>query len=448
MIQAVFNTGAGQNMNFCCPPPPICITVCCYRQQMICDPCLGPRCITEYYQTMLDNTSNMMILIKQMRSKCCSKQCLIGLGIGLLIGIIFIVAIAVPVGVITRKCGLGTVSSTPNWIGTYQMDNACDTSICCCYTNQVFFSQITSNQLQISGSVTGACSGSSSTATLTLSMPSTFQTLLIWSTETIRLQLGQDNSYISFVNTARGSCSTSGMRTSYNTDIFIKRPLIIQSDFYLSKKMKLLNDNKQFQKTLELFDQYKKNKSETFSNLQLGKTIHHLISSHIEDDSYISTSLIHLYMQCNDVPRAQSIFDKTTSKTLAMYGYIKTNQPNKAIDIFNKIKKPNEIILRSNEALNLEKKVSQNIPQSFYSNHRLLTSLLDALIKCADLVYAQSLFDTLIKKDSGMYAVLMNGYNKENNPMKTLALSQISNYELSQSIMKQISIDSLTDNHI
>ncbi|CAF1267110.1 unnamed protein product [Adineta steineri] len=365
------------------------------------------------------------------RSKCCSKQCLIGLGIGLLIGIILIVAIAVPVGIITRKCGLGTVSSTPNWIGTYQMDNACDTSICCCYTNQVFFSQITSNQLQISGSVTGACTGSSSTATLTLSMPSTFQTLLIWSTETIRLQLGQDNSYISFVNTARGSCSTSGMRTSYNTGIFTKRSLIIQSDFYLGKKMKLLNDNKQFQKTLELFDQYKKNKSETFSSmiitealkacthlkdLQRAETIHHLISSHIEDDSYISTSLIHLYnaylltslldafMKCGDIKNAELLFNRISKKVLPTYGammkgYIESNQPNKVIDLFNTIQNPSEvnIIISFNACAQLGTEKVLNLVKK------------NALMTCGDISYAELLFNSSITKDSEIYGAMMKG---------------------------------------
>jgi hypothetical protein len=36
------------------------------------------------------------------------------------------------------------------------------------------------------------------------------------------------------------------------------------------------------------------------------------------------------------------------------------------------------------------KKVSKDIPKSFYSNPRLLTSLLDALVKCDDLAYAES----------------------------------------------------------
>ncbi len=117
------------------------------------------------------------------------------------------------------------------------------------------------------------------------------------------------------------------------------------------------------------------------------------------------------------------------------------------------------------------KKVSKDIPKSFYSNPRLLTSLLDALMKCGDLTYAESLFNALTKKDSGMYGVIMNGYNKENNPSKTLdlfnqmkrngiidkdnliiylcvikALSQIGDYSLSQSMIEQIPNDFLIDN--
>ncbi len=42
------------------------------------------------------------------------------------------------------------------------------------------------------------------------------------------------------------------------------------------------------------------------------------------------------------------------------------------------------------KVLNLVKKVSKDIPKSFYSNPRLLTSLLDALVKCDDLAYAES----------------------------------------------------------
>ena len=74
--------------------------------------------------------------------------------------------------------------------------------------------------------------------------------------------------------------------------------------------MKSLNDNKQFKKALELFDKHKENKIKRLSSLiitqalkacthlgelQRGKAIHHLISSRIKNDIYISASLIHLY---------------------------------------------------------------------------------------------------------------------------------------------------------
>ena len=85
--------------------------------------------------------------------------------------------------------------------------------------------------------------------------------------------------------------------------VFIKGSVIVRSNFNLANKMKLLNDKKQFNKTLELFDNYKKNNTEILSSfiitqvlkactnlgdIQYGSTIHHLISSRIEDDSYIS----------------------------------------------------------------------------------------------------------------------------------------------------------------
>jgi hypothetical protein len=89
-----------------------------------------------------------------------------------------------------------------------------------------------------------------------------------------------------------------------------KRSLIVQSNFNLGSEMKFLNDNKQFEKALQLFDKHKKNNTETFSSLiitqalkacthlkdlQRGSTIHRLISSDMKNDFYISASLIHLY---------------------------------------------------------------------------------------------------------------------------------------------------------
>ena len=69
------------------------------------------------------------------------------------------------------------------------MDNGCDTTTCCCLTGQITLSQTTNNQMRISGSITGQCTGFSSPITLTTSIPTTYQTTFSWSGETIRLQI-------------------------------------------------------------------------------------------------------------------------------------------------------------------------------------------------------------------------------------------------------------------
>ncbi|CAF3812958.1 unnamed protein product [Rotaria sp. Silwood1] len=185
---------------------------------------------------------------------------------------------------------------------------------------------------------------------------------------------------------------------SINPIIFTQRYLTVKSDVDLNVQMKLLNDRKQFRKSLDLFDKYKENNINKLSSstitqalkacaqicdLERGSTIHRLISSRINNDFYILASLIHLYMQCSDVSRAESLFDRSNKKTKAMYGammkgYIKNNMSEKAIELFNKIQTPDEVIvtllfnacaqLETTEALNLVKKISKEIPKSFQSD--------------------------------------------------------------------------------
>jgi hypothetical protein len=106
---------------------------------------------------------------------------------------------------------------------------------------------------------------------------------------------------------------------------------------------------------------------------------------------------------------------------LSSSGYIQNNQINKAIALFNEIESPDAIIvtllfnacgnLGTNEALNLAKTVFKQIPQYFHSDVYLLTSFMDALMKCGDVLSAQTLFDTSTKKTLPMYGVMMKGNN-------------------------------------
>ncbi|CAF1356880.1 unnamed protein product [Rotaria magnacalcarata] len=232
----------------------------------------------------------------------------------------------------------------------------------------------------------------------------------------------------------------------------LKRLNNIKSYINLGTEMKLLNDKKQFEKALAIFDHHGINNITTLSNfaitqvlkacahtgdLQRGKIIHNLIASETKTDIYVSSTLIHMYVHCGDIASAQSLLDSTKNKTPPMYGimmkgYIKNKQTNKAIDLFNEIQNPNDVHmillfnacaqLKTKEALDLVKKTSEQIPKSFYSNPRLLTSLLDALMKCGDVAHAESLFYSSKQKILPMYGAMMKGYVDNNLPEKAIDL--------------------------
>ncbi|CAF5192919.1 unnamed protein product, partial [Rotaria magnacalcarata] len=138
------------------------------------------------------------------------------------------------------------------------------------------------------------------------------------------------------------------------------------------------------------------------------------------------TSLLDALMNCGDVEHADSFFYSSKEKVLPMYGammkgYVDNDLLEKAIDLFNKIENPDDINitllfnacaqLKTKEALDLVKKTSKQIPKSFYSNPRLLTSLLDALMKCGDVAHAESLFYSSKQKVLPMYGAMMKGIN-------------------------------------
>lgn len=105
--------------------------------------------------------------------------------------------------------------------------------------------------------------------------------------------------------------------------------------------------------------------------------------------------------------------------------------PIKAIELFHQISNPDDVIiillfnacaqLGTNQSLNLVKKISLECPKSFQLNPRYLSSLLDAFIKCKDLVNAEKIFSK-VNKSLINYGNLINGYKKDNNQRKILGL--------------------------
>ena len=132
----------------------------------------------------------------------------------------------------------------------------------------------------------------------------------------------------------------------------IKRLLAVRSAESLDRQMKILNDQGAHEKALHLFDEYQREKIHPLSarsftqalkacaqlgDLSRGSAIHQMVSSEIQEDSYLLASLINLYskwrivwvrldrvvdieVQCGETRSAQSLFDASEKKTPAMYG--------------------------------------------------------------------------------------------------------------------------------
>ncbi|CAF2096964.1 unnamed protein product, partial [Rotaria magnacalcarata] len=171
--------------------------------------------------------------------------------------------------------------------------------------------------------------------------------------------------------------------------------------------------------------------------LDLVKKTSKQIPKSFYSNPYLLTSLLDALMKCGDVAHAESLFCSSKHKVLSSYGammkgYVDNNLLEKAIDLFNEIENPNDANvtilfnacaqLKTKEALDLVKKISKQIPKSFYSDPRLLTSLLDALMKCGDVAHAESLFYSSKQKVLPMYGAMMKGYVDNNLPEKAIDL--------------------------
>ena len=111
-------------------------------------------------------------------------------------------------------------------------------------------------------------------------------------------------------------------------------------------------------------------------------------------------------------------------------GYIKNEMFDHAIDLFQQMKQHDEVILillfnacarlKTETALNLVKDVAASIPKSFFSNPRLLPSLIDALMKCGDVRHARSLFDRSRRKVLPLYGTMIKGYVENSQAIKAI----------------------------
>ena len=89
-----------------------------------------------------------------------------------------------------------------------------------------------------------------------------------------------------------------------------KRLAATQSNVNIGDQMKILNDNRNYRKALELFDRFKEKNIDKCSNwmiiqalkacteirdVQRGCQIHNLVASRLKSDPYVLPSLIHFH---------------------------------------------------------------------------------------------------------------------------------------------------------
>ena len=183
-----------------------------------------------------------------------------------------------------------------------------------------------------------------------------------------------------------------------------------------------------------------------------GKKASNLIQSFLSkmptpfySNPHLVTSLIHALINCGDVTTAEILFNKLQMKDVSIYGammkgrrmivllqsissdlylsigYVRNKQANKAIDLFHQMKKHNHIIyilllnacaqLQTKEALDLVKQVSSDMPKSYQLDPNLITSLVDALLKCGDVESAEVWFHQTKSKHSSLCNAMMKGKN-------------------------------------
>ncbi|KAL1806289.1 hypothetical protein ACET3Z_029357 [Daucus carota] len=162
--------------------------------------------------------------------------------------------------------------------------------------------------------------------------------------------------------------------------------------------------------------------------LEKGKWIHHkLITTCLQDDTYINTALLDMYAKCGDLYMARSIFDTMSERTVVSWsamigGYGTHGQIDLAISLFNRMVesevKPNEVTFMNilsacSHAGYVEVGKSYfNLMKDFGAEPQLehYACLIDLLSRGGNLDEAYMIIDTMpFQADASNWGALLNG---------------------------------------
>ena len=124
---------------------------------------------------------------------------------------------------------------------------------------------------------------------------------------------------------------------------------------------------------------------------------------------------------------------RRTCRVFLRSGYITNGMPEKVIESFEQmpVKADNVLMtilfnacarVATPSAVTLGNNLLDRIPTSFFEHDHLANSALDMLMKFGQLKQAEGLWMQMKRRDSVSYAVLMNGYQSNGQPLQCLKL--------------------------
>ena len=213
--------------------------------------------------------------------------------------------------------------------------------------------------------------------------------------------------------------------------------------------MKELINVRRYKEALDLFDHPSQVSNDFSLSLALkacsklglrerGIQIHQGLSSKSLSDPFIQATLIHFYMQCKDVDRAEDIFfvaDRSSPVSISamMKGYVTNGMPSKALRLFEQSSiKPDQVTLTilfnacAKAADARAKEIGRNFLAPFadenLDDEKLINSAIDMFMKFGDIDRAERLFGGMKKRWIRTYGTMMQGYVINDRPEKALDL--------------------------
>jgi hypothetical protein len=161
--------------------------------------------------------------------------------------------------------------------------------------------------------------------------------------------------------------------------------------------------------------------------------------------SIVIKSWLSFLVQFHEVDQAERIFSAVKQKTVFMYGalfkgrcsfvggcsqqllfivgYVFNGMPEKVLQMFDTITvQPNQVIatilfnacakVADAHAMNVGKRMLDQLPAIFTEDHILMNSATDMLMKFGEVEEAEKIFKKIKRKNSIVYGAMMQGYTK------------------------------------